>query len=218
MLIWLLHCGHGDKFSIKFKMLIKAISRHVTFRYCRLHYNMILHKNVWPKSCTVSKKYKSFFSHFTTAGRRPCNRLFIYIKNIKSQHASKSPLRSCIIISPWCCWSRWHPENTEKIQSGRIPFALCSGEHTKRLEEVANLGHFFSLTFKRVNIWCSLVSVQDAALPHSDISGSHSMLSLGIQNNTGGFFLFSVLENGVGLLQILYHREQPSGNTLTWLH
>lgn len=39
------------------------------------------------------------------------------------------------------------------------------------------------------------------------ISASHSMLSLGIQNDTSGFFLFSVLENGVGLLQILYHCE-----------
>lgn len=44
------------------------------------------------------------------------------------------------------------------------------------------------------------------------------MLSLGIQNDTGGVLFLFVLKGGVSLLQSLYHRQQPSSNTLTWLH
>lgn len=46
-------------------------------------------------------------------------------------------------------------------------------------------------------------------------SGPRSVLSLGIQNDTGAVLFFSALESGVSLLQILYHRQQPSCNALT---
>lgn len=43
------------------------------------------------------------------------------------------------------------------------------------------------------------------------------MASLGIQDDTGGVLLFSALEGGVSLLQILYDGQQPSSDTVTWL-
>lgn len=54
--------------------------------------------------------------------------------------------------------------------------------------------------------------------PYLGISGSQSVSSLGMQNDTGAVLIFSALDGGVSLLQILDHRQQPSSNALTWLH
>lgn len=70
---------------------------------------------------------------------------------VKYHNLSLAPLKSVAL------------REYKKIQSGRIPSALYSGKCTKRLEEVARCGHFSSLTIMRVNIWCSLVLVQDIA-------------------------------------------------------
>ncbi len=104
----------------------------------------------------------------------------------------------------------------KNVQSGQIPSAPYSGKCTKRLEEVAPCGHFI-LSNKSREWRCDTQSCWCWA-PPAGSGESQSMWCLGIQNDASAVLHFSALEGGVSLLQILDHRQQPSRDTLTWLH
>lgn len=205
----LLHSDHSAS-NREYKTLIKAISKH-TLHSGTVDYTTTssLHKNVRPRVLYSISKYKSFFSHFTTSGCRPCKGLLVI--NIK-----KYQVRSCFKVPRPLFIVKYHNlspallkpvalREYKNIQSGRIPSALYSGKCTKRLEEVAPCGHYI------------LPDKQERENTRVG-TGFQSVWSLGIQDDTGAVLLFSALEGGMSLLQIFYHRQQPSGDALTRLH